>query len=116
MGLLYDTAALDGAWDIAKDWTAEERDALRLAVPKEGLRAKIRGRTVREIAGQLLELSAAGLARRGHKDATGRDESAYLAPLQEIAASGITAAERMLTLYHGAWAGDVDKAYEEFKY
>ncbi len=115
-GLLYDSAALDAAWDIAKGWTAEERDALRNAVPKEGLRTKIRGRSVQDIAKQLLELSAAGLARRGHKDASGRDESVYLAPLQEIAASGITAAERMLALYHGAWGGDVGKAYEEFRY
>ena len=33
------TTALDAAWDLVKDWTAEERQALRDAVPKLALRA-----------------------------------------------------------------------------
>jgi glutamate--cysteine ligase len=113
-GLLYDQACLDAAWDIAKAWTADERAALRADVPVLGLKAVIRGRSVQNIAKELLELSAAGLARRAFKDGAGRDESRYLAPLQEIAASGITAAERMLALYNGPWGRDVGKAYEEF--
>lgn len=28
VGLLYDQTALDAAWDLVKDWTADERDAL----------------------------------------------------------------------------------------
>ena len=36
----------------------------------------------------------------------------YLAELDEIADSGKTPAERMLDLYHGAWKGDLSKAYE----
>jgi glutamate--cysteine ligase len=36
--------------------------------------------------------------------------------LREIAASVITPAENMLSLYHGAWKGDVTKAYEAFSY
>ena len=31
-GLLYDQSALDAAWDLVRDWTAEEREALRIAV------------------------------------------------------------------------------------
>ncbi|HZF46749.1 MAG TPA: glutamate--cysteine ligase, partial [Sphingomonadaceae bacterium] len=34
VGLLYDSGALDAAWDVVKDWTMEEREALRNAVPK----------------------------------------------------------------------------------
>ncbi|MBY0510588.1 MAG: glutamate--cysteine ligase, partial [Rhodospirillaceae bacterium] len=116
VGLLYDSAALDAAWDIAKAWTAEERRQLRIDAPVQGLKAKVAGRGVQDIAQALLALSAAGLARRGRKDAAGRDESVYLAPLQEIAASGITAAERMLTLFNGPWGGDIRKVYGEFSY
>ena len=36
VGLLYDQSALDAAWDLVKDWTAEERQALRDAVPRAG--------------------------------------------------------------------------------
>ena len=35
-GLLYDQTALDAAYDLIKGWTAEERQALREAVPKIG--------------------------------------------------------------------------------
>ena len=115
-GLLYDGLALDAAWDLAKDWTAEERAQLRQDVPAQGLKATIRGRTVQSLAQELLTLSAAGLSRRAHKDDKGRDEAIYLAPLQEIAASGITAAERMLALYNGPWGGDVRKVYGDFSY
>ena len=44
VGLLYDDASLDAAWDLVKDWSAEERQKLRDDVPKLGFRAAIRGR------------------------------------------------------------------------
>ena len=115
-GLLYDTTALDAAWDLAKAWTADEREELRRDVAVLGLKAKIRGRTVQDLAKDLLAASEAGLAQRARKDAAGGNETRYLAPLQEIAASGITAAERLLALYHGPWRGDVSKAYGAFSY
>ena len=37
VGLLYDQTSLDAAWDLVKDWTAEERQALRDAVPRTAL-------------------------------------------------------------------------------
>ena len=44
------------------------------------------------------------------------DESGYLSELDEIAASGITPAERLLELYNGPWAGDASKVFEAFAY
>src|SRR5690349_5277720 len=41
VGLLYDEQALDAAWDLVKHWTIEEREALRHAVPREALAAKV---------------------------------------------------------------------------
>ncbi|MDX2142238.1 MAG: glutamate--cysteine ligase [Rhodospirillaceae bacterium] len=116
VGLLYDSNSLDAAWDIAKGWTAEERAQLYRDVPTQALQAKIRGRSVQDIALQLLDLSRAGLRRRARLDGAGMDESGFLVPLQEIAASGITPAERMLASYHGAWGGDVRKAFAEYSY
>ena len=71
---------------------------------------------MREIALQLLEISRAGLRRRGQLDAGGTDETGFLVPLQEIAASGITPAEKMLASYATEWAGDVRKAYATYSY
>src|SRR5580658_5077964 len=73
-GLLYDDASLDAAWDLVKPWSAEERQKLRDDVPKQGLAAKIRNRTVFELAAEILKLARTGLTRRMRFDAGGRDE------------------------------------------
>src|SRR4029077_445211 len=44
VGLLYDDVSLDAAWDIAKHWTAHERQALRDDVPRLGFKARIKDR------------------------------------------------------------------------
>ena len=116
VGLLYDTGALDAAWDMVKDWSAEERQALRDAVPRDGLRASMRGRTVRDLAHQMLEISTAGLRARGRKDGFGRDEGVFLEPLRDIVESGLCPAERKLEAYRTRWGGSVDPLFSEYAY
>src|SRR4051812_9389036 len=113
VGLLYDQTALDGAWDIVKNWTAQEREQLRADVPKLALNARIAGRSAKDVAYDIVALSKAGLKRRAHLDEAGRDESAHLAYVEEIVASGKTVAERLLERYHGAWSGSVKPAFVE---
>ena len=115
-GLFYDTSALDGAWDLAKRWTASERAALYAAVPAQGLKAVIGGRTARDIARDMLDLAEAGLKARNRMNSQGQDEVKFLAPLRETVDSGVTPAEHMLALYHGPWGGDVTRAFEAFSY
>ncbi|MGX7953134.1 glutamate--cysteine ligase [Tsuneonella sp. HG249] len=114
VGLLYDQTALDAAWDLVKDWTMEERENLRNAVPKLGFDAPVaRGRTLRDLAPEALKIARAGLAARGKLNSSGDNESGFLEPLDEIVASGKVPAERLLDLYHGEWAGDVSRVYEQ---
>ena len=61
VGMLYDDVSLDAAWELVKDWTADERQKLRDEVPKLGLAATIRGRTVFEIARRDARLAREGL-------------------------------------------------------
>ena len=61
VGILYDSVALDAAWDLVKDWTAEERQAMRDGVGKQGFKTPFRKATVHELAHRMLEISAAGL-------------------------------------------------------
>ena len=42
VGLLYDDAALDAAWDLVKDFSSAERHALRDGVPKHALKLPFR--------------------------------------------------------------------------
>ena len=116
VGLLYDDAALDAAWDLVKDFTLTERHALRDGVPKYALKLPFRGGTVRELAAQAVEIAIAGLRRRARHNADGQDESAFLEVLREIVDSGLTPAERKLALFHGRWQGNVDPVFTEFAY
>ena len=99
-----------------KDWSAAEREQLRADVPKLGLNAKIKGRTVREVAREVLALSRNGLVRRERKLYDGRDESDFLEPLDEVVERGTTPAEELLKLYRGIWGGSVDPAFELLAY
>jgi glutamate--cysteine ligase len=116
VGILYDDGCLDAAWDLVKDWTAEERQKLRDDVPKQGLAAQIRNRTVFELATETLKLARAGLTRRKHLDASGRDETRYLDVLEDRVARGTTAAQELLEKFHGPWARSVDPIYTEQAY
>jgi glutamate--cysteine ligase len=113
VGLLYHQPSLDAAWDLAKDWTLEERMRLRVEVPRLGLRTQVRGRTVREIALELIALAGEGLTARARLNASGDNESGFLDPLREVLAAGRTPAERLLERYHGDWGGDISRIYEE---
>jgi glutamate--cysteine ligase len=96
VGLLYDEAALDEAWQLVKHWSAEERQRLRDDVPRLGLDAVIAGRRVAEIANDTLALAAAGLKRRARRNPAGQDESVHLAPLEAIVRQGKTLADRIV--------------------
>src|SRR6516225_4393008 len=116
VGVLYDDLSLDAAWDLMKNWTAGERQRLRDEVPKAGLAAKVHGRTVFEIAGDLLALARGGLRRRRHLDGSGQDESRYLEILEDRLDRGTTPAQDLLDKYNGPWAGSVDPIYTEQAY
>ena len=114
VGLLYDDAALDAAWDLVKDWTLEERQGLRDSVPRLALDAPIAGgRRLRDIAGEVLDIAYAGLKARARLNAAGDDETGFLDPLREIVSRGKVPAEMLLDQYHGAWGGDVSRVYAE---
>jgi glutamate--cysteine ligase len=114
VGLLYDDVALDGAWELVKGWTAEDRDRMRVDAPKIALDAKVQGRSMRDIARDVLALSRAGLSRRARLDSTGQDESHFLNTLTEIVDSGKTPAQIKLDAYHGSWNGSVDPIFREY--
>lgn len=117
VGLLYDQGALDAAWDLVKDWTMEERGALRSAVPKMGLDAPIAGgQKLIDIAGEVLDIASAGLAARGELNSMGENETGFLNPLRAIVQSGKVPAQKLLDLYNGPWNGDLSQIYGEMSF
>ncbi|GGY41091.1 glutamate--cysteine ligase [Parvularcula lutaonensis] len=96
VGLLYDSQSLAEAWDLVKDWTQEEREALRGAAAKDGMAAEVGRIKVQDVALKALEISSAGLKRRAEQDTMGADESGFLAPLFDIARKGESFACQLL--------------------
>jgi glutamate--cysteine ligase len=114
VGLLYDQSALDAAWDLVKGWSIEGQQLLRDEVPRLGLKATAPdGRPLLDVAREVLEIASAGLAARDEVNSMGDSEVGFLRPLHDIIAEGKTPADLLLESWHGEWAGDLNRVYEE---
>ncbi|CAM9976559.1 unnamed protein product, partial [Chrysoparadoxa australica] len=85
VGLMYDQTALDAAWDLAKGWDADTREALRLADTRDGLQAQVGSIKMHDLARELLDICEAGLVARARPGAGGLvpDETHFLTALKE---------------------------------
>jgi len=115
-GVLYDAPSLAAAWDLVKDWDIADHERLRRDVTRLGLKAEVGGRTVQAVARDMVEIARQGLKNRARFSGGMVDERGYLSELEDIAASGVTPAERLLDLYNGEWQGDLTRLYRDFAY
>ena len=115
---MYDQTALDAAWDLCKGWTAEQREALRVAASIDGLQAKVDGIDMHKLAREVLAISEAGLKARARPGAGGlvADETHFLNALKDSVETGETPADELLRRYHGDWDGDLSRIYAEYSY
>jgi glutamate--cysteine ligase len=114
-GLLYDETALDAAWDLVKDWTQEEREAMRASVPVLAFKTPFRSTSVLELSRRMLAISTAGLEARA-KALGIKSEKGFLEPLQEIVDRGQTRAEELLAHYRGEWKGDLCRLFDSYNF
>lgn len=113
VGLLYDDTALDAAWDLARNWSVDERQSLRDCVPRQALQTRFRRTDVRDIASHALEIARFGLSKRAILNAQGESEAIYLDCLDGIAQSGMTSADRLLAAYETDWRADINRVFGE---
>lgn len=116
VGLLYCENSLDAAWDLTCDWDASMVGELRDQVPAKALKAEIGGKSLADIAKQVLEISTAGLVERDHRNGDGELETVFLEPVRETVASGISPAERLLMKYENSWNSDILRLFDEYAY
>ena len=116
VGILYHQASLDAAWDLIKDWSLEEHQALRDQVPKSGLATPFRDRTVLDLAKEMLKMAEEGLRVRSEEDWAAQDERQFLTFLRGVVDRGRTPAEDKLDAFHGRWRGSIDPIFAEFAY
>ena len=116
VGLLYDSNALDEAWEMVKGWSLEDHIYLRREVPKTALKTPFRGGTVQDVAIKVVQIASGGLRRRNRLSRAGDDETGFIAVLQDIAERGETQAEEKLTKFRTKWNGSVDPVFTEYAY
>ncbi|MCP4818872.1 MAG: glutamate--cysteine ligase [Shimia sp.] len=118
VGLMYDQSSLDAAWDLAKGWDAETREALRVAASEDGLQAQVGNIKMHDLAREVLAISEAGLKARARPGAGGLvpDETHFLNALKDSIETGKVPADELLARYHGDWNGDLSKIYGDYSY
>jgi len=106
-GILYDSEASAAANQLIRCFSEREIKKLHQNVERLGLRAKIHGYRVLELARELVQISQKGLHRQELLNSKGEDEAIYLEPLkEEILRTGKTPAEQAVELWNGPFQRD----------
>ena len=117
VGLLYDEAAMDAALEFLRGVGFEAVSALRAAVPREGIEARLDSpwpvRSLRALATEMVAIARAGLQARGRPGREWLDESGFLDPLIAIAEGAPNQAQHWLSRYHSVWNGEVGRVFIE---
>ncbi len=113
-GLLYDSVALDEAYQMIKNWTVNDMMYLRDHVSRSGLRTRFKVfNSVRGIALEMIKIAYRGLRNRTVKNDYSEDETMYLDRLMYFVATGRTPAEYLLDSYHHRWSQNIDRVMQE---
>ena len=115
-GVLYDDAACAAAWELCKDWTTEDRAELMAGVAREAINFEFKGRKVKDLAADVIDIANDGLKARNKTDSFGDDERHFLSAVKLVIEDGRTPAEELLEAYNGRWNGSVDPVFEEYAY
>jgi glutamate--cysteine ligase len=115
-GLLYDAAAGEAAFGLAKDWTLAERNQALVSAARLGLAGQAGGRPMLELATELVDISRAGLARIAQAGGLGPDERDFLDPLRKLVAAGQSPGEAVRDAWLGEWNESPERLVEYARY
>jgi glutamate--cysteine ligase len=101
-GLLYGKEARSALWEILGGVTPPELEEITRLSWRLGLRTPFGSGTLRDIAVEVLEIARRSLIDQHKTNCRGLDESLYLEEITEIAESGVTLAERLLSRWQGS--------------
>ena len=113
-GLLYDRTAAEEARELVRGWDARTREEAHHAVAREGLRARVGGRPMLELARDLVGIADRGLARIS--EGGERDERRFLDPVREQLELGKSPGEVVLESFEGAWGRSPRRLIEYARY
>ncbi|MDD9977805.1 MAG: glutamate--cysteine ligase [Boseongicola sp.] len=118
VGLTYDQSALDAAWDLVKNWTAETREKLRVAASVQALDAEVDGIEMHDLAKEVVAIAESGLKARAMPGAGGLlpDETHFLNALKDSLETGEVPADELIRRLEADWDGDVTRVFAEYAY
>ena len=118
VGIIYDSTSLDNAWDLCKSWSDLDRQNINFDVAKHGFSAKIKNRSVKMVAKELIEISERGLKNRRKPNSHGTkdDETEFLAPLFQSIENEMSLSDEMLQKLRTVWGWDIKAIYNEYCY
>jgi glutamate--cysteine ligase len=111
-GVFHEADCLDAAEDMVKRWTYDECVGLLHQVTRGGMRSRMKGILVRDLARELHAIADEGLKRQGDRDDEGRDERVYLDPIRDYLAAGRSPADLTLEAWSKAPAGRIGRLLE----
>lgn len=115
-GLMYDQTSLDAAWDLVKDWSTGDMQAMRNTVPKRALETPWGVHTFLDLAKEVLQIADQGLKKRDRLDKGGESEQGFLNTLWSSIDKGQSPADEILQAYRGRWNQDISKLFDELSY
>ena len=101
-GLLYTEQGLSGVESLFSDLSTESFLALYRSSWRDGLKTRVPGGTLQEVAVELLKIASLSLREQFDNGDSGSDEGHFLNSITEIAASGETLAEQLLANWQGS--------------
>lgn len=116
VGLIYDDAALDAAWDLVKGWDHDTREGWRREAGLHALDARVNGTRMHDLAREVVAIAGQGLKNRARSGALVADEAHFLDALTESLDTGRVPADELLDKYRGEWAGDLSRIYGDYSY
>jgi glutamate--cysteine ligase len=112
-GLNMSSVSWSAIESLTKDWTVEEIIDCDRRSWTNGLQTTMRGKSLLYYAQELLVIANEALHSLKHLDASGNDESVYLAPLKEqIFIKEKSTAEELVELWEGEWNEDTRRILE----
>jgi len=115
-GVLYESDALEGAWDLVRRWTWEERVTVYREAHRHGLKAKIRGIALHELGRELITIASSGLARQRQLNERGEDERIYLERLEDLVRHGKSQGRLLAERWAGEWHQDIQQLITHTSY
>jgi glutamate--cysteine ligase len=112
-GVFHDAYCLDAADDLVKRWSFEDVAGALRDVTRGGMKVRLRGIPLLELARELYAIAEEGLRRQAALDDEGRDERIYLESLRELLSAGRSPADLTLERWSRAVDGRIERLVAE---